>query len=879
MAFPGFLATALLFALSASAQQASAQEETAQEETPGGKPASSEASSEGPPDETGEESEGDAEADPETSSADDETEVDPSSAEAVEEFLVTARKIEILVPDTTVSVVGFDPEELKAEGIKDIRDLSNFTPSLDIKSAFAASNPTIFIRGVGLDDYNANAAGAVAIYQDGIYMASPAGQLFQFFDSEEVGVLRGPQPTLYRNASAGAILVRSKEPTDELDTYVSTTYGRFDEIDVEGAVGGPIVPGWLSGRLSGTWGMRDGITENRCAVSPNLPQCQPAAGRTTILQPGMEDYTNDLDSYAGRGQLLFELPVGEDEMEWLLNAHGGKNLSRAFQYQHRGVVFLGPAQACPGVPPTQSANNPECLFVPNLSAPRQTDALGYEDTDDDPFAGDYDIDGQEHISLWGTNLRGSWSFGDGYELWSLTGYEWHDRQTKENSDASPNLLLHSDYVDDAWQVSQQLELRGNWSESEVGDGSWTLGTYYLQEDLHVDNFFEGPGGTGVVSQFGNNLSQVYTQKTRDFALYAFSEYNLDLGCEFLPCAFTLTSGLRYNWEFKHFVTEVCQFSVNECQKVSQLQGEDDEMWSGPGGELSLAWSFREDADVYLKYSRGWKGGHFNGGATSVFDVITGVDPEVLDSYEIGLRSHWFEGRLMLNATGFLYSYSDLQVFIVEQTPAGFPIPKLVNAADTSIYGVELDLAAEPLPGLTLNYNFSWVESEYKDFIVSLPFFIRQERAGGGIQAGQFTTVRFDFDYSGNPLIASPRFAMAGSVAYEIPLPWQLGDFGLGTLTPRFSFAWKSDLYFDASSGRGAQVNFPVATFGQPAYWVLNGSLRWRSEDERFELLGWVHNFLDEHYRTESFDLSREFRLLLDAYAEPRTYGITATIAF
>ncbi len=47
----------------------------------------------------------------------------------------------------------------------------------------------------------------------------------------------------------------------------------------------------------------------------------------------------------------------------------------------------------------------------------------------------------------------------------------------------------------------------------------------------------------------------------------------------------------------------------------------------------------------------------------------------------------------------------------------------------------------------------------------------------------------------------------------------------------------------------------------------------------FTLTGWVHNFLDEHYKTQSFDLSRGLGIILDAYAEPRTYGITVTLAF
>ncbi|GAF97711.1 unnamed protein product, partial [marine sediment metagenome] len=86
----------------------------------------------------------------------------------IEEFVVYGEPSQSLVEDVTISLIGFDMETLRVEGIKDIRDLSNFTPSLEIKSAFAASNPTLYIRGVGLDDFNANAASAVSIYQDGV---------------------------------------------------------------------------------------------------------------------------------------------------------------------------------------------------------------------------------------------------------------------------------------------------------------------------------------------------------------------------------------------------------------------------------------------------------------------------------------------------------------------------------------------------------------------------------------------------------------------------------------------------------------------------------------------------------------------------------------
>jgi len=789
----------------------------------------------------------------------------PLPAPTIEEIEVVGRRMRIEVPDPTVSAVGFDPSELKAEGINDIRDLSNFTPSLEIKSAFAASNPTIFIRGVGLDDFNANAASAVSIYQDGVYMQSPAGQLFQFFDVSNVTVLRGPQPVLFRNAEAGAILVNSRPPTDEFDTYVTASYGNYDLYEVEGAIGGPIVPEYLSGRVSGSWGIRDGITKNRCAapinadgssVSTTCNLSEPGGDGSLKFQPGMDPWTNNVDAFAGRGQLLLKLPVGESETEWLGNVHGGKNMSRALQYQHRGAKFLTPTSDKPTV---------------GLG-----DESGYIDKDGDPFAGDYNLDGPEDISLLGGNLRGSWSFGEGYEVRSLTAYEWHDRYTQENSDASPKYSLESVYTDTAWQVSQQLDMRGQWGSlfrSEIGEGDWVFGAYYLEETLGVVNDFDA-----AEPNVAQHLSQEYTQKTQNIAGFVQSEYRVRPGCELIPCDFTFLGGFRYNWEHKEFDTFVCETAFTTCDRQALL-GSDATSWTGPGGQISVAWDYSEESNVYLKFSRGWKGGHFNGGATSVFDIITGVDPETINAYEGGLRSYWFDRRLMFNVTGFYYDYQDLQVFVIQQTPLGYPISKLVNAADSVVYGVELDLGAEPLPGLNLTYNFAWVYSEYLDFTVGYTETFRPPRPCRTCPRPDPVLIPRTYDYTGNPLIASPSFSMTGSAEYELPLPGTLFGSGLGTLTPRFSFSWKDQIFFDACSGKGTACNFEEGFFGEEPTWVFNAALTWRSEGERFELTGWVHNFLDNYYKVQNFDLTQSFGIILDAYAEPRMFGITATVSF
>jgi iron complex outermembrane receptor protein len=314
--------------------------------------------------------------------------------------------------------------------------------------------------------------------------------------------------------------------------------------------------------------------------------------------------------------------------------------------------------------------------------------------------------------------------------------------------------------------------------------------------------------------------------------------------------------------------------------VVTLTGQQDETWDGWGGDFILSWFFDEqENNVYLKYSRGWKGGHFNGGATTRFDIITGVEPEVVDSYEAGLRKHWFDGRLMTNVTGFFYDYTNLQVFKLEQNPqAGFVIAKLVNAQAAEIYGVELDLAAQPIEGMDITFNFAWVESEYNEFVIGLPFFFSRPRPNG---RGTFppTIVRFPFDYSGNDLIGSPQYSFTGSIQYEIPLPGQIEGHGLGTLTPRYSFSWKDDIYFDSAEGQGSYINFPKSFFGQESFWIHNASLTWRSENSRFEVTGWVHNFLDEYYKTWSGDSSIGLSYTQNAWADPRTYGVSVTVSY
>ena len=119
----------------------------------------------------------------------------PPPESGIEEIIVRGGESEAASDfGTADSVTGFGAEDLAALGVQDIADLAAFTPNLEIVTA-GATTPTFFIRGVGLNDFNSNSTGAVAIYQDEVAINAPALQLSTLFDIEAVNVLRGPQGT------------------------------------------------------------------------------------------------------------------------------------------------------------------------------------------------------------------------------------------------------------------------------------------------------------------------------------------------------------------------------------------------------------------------------------------------------------------------------------------------------------------------------------------------------------------------------------------------------------------------------------------------------------------------------------------------------------
>jgi iron complex outermembrane recepter protein len=768
--------------------------------------------------------------------------------QGVEEIKVTTTMSELTAQNAAVSVTQFSAADIAAFRIQDISDLSSYTPNLEINTAFAASNPTVFIRGIGLKDYNANSAGSVAIYTDGIYVNSPAGQLFQLFDVANIEVLRGPQGSQSaRNATSGAIKVYSNKPDGEFSGSGSVTYGNFNRLEFEGAVGFPILGDVVSGRISGAANFMDGYTKNACAgAQPEPGVTQPRCDVLNFIPStqadrfplaylgdfnGLKRWENNTKNWAMRSLVRIQ-PT--DTVDTLLNFHWGQNRGDSRHLQMVGADTNGV----------------------NLTGFSEDIAPGL---DRDPFVGWYDQAGTEYLDVLGGSINSDIDLGF-VHVTSISGYEQNKRLVQDEGDAYPGVQLATDWSDRTWQASQELRVDGDGENYH-----WSVGNYLLYEKVKSSNLFKS-----------NNLTytqQNFTQELLTFAPYAHGtwEFNDRWSAEL---------GARYNWERKKFTLGTMTLlyrrqildpslpfnggryasgwdnccvldSVFNALPAISTKG----LWAAPTGDFTINYEPVEDVKLYIKYARGMKGGHFNASSYTDDQSLEPVQPEFVHSGEVGIKSVWLDGALGFNSAAFYYNYKDLQVFDIANEVGKPPVQQLLNA-DATALGVEAEFELRPHPNVYATLGFGWLDARFRQFLVRKQVQPPFKGAGGGGKAQSQI-----FNFTGNPLIAAPRFNLTGNVEYT----QSIGRFG--TLIPGVDFSYKSTTSLDPSNKPEVQ---------QPAYWLLNARLNYRTPDERVQISGWVRNITKQIYLVDAFDQSIQTKEFLYVYAEPRMYGVTVS---
>ncbi|WP_229954237.1 TonB-dependent receptor [Parasphingorhabdus litoris] len=608
---------------------------------------------------------------------------------------MTAQKREENVQDVPISITALSGDTLSQIGIQESEQLGEFLPGLEIStSSGEGSQLILFLRGAGLNDFNTNNSGPVAIYSDEVYVSSPALTAFQFFDTERVEVLKGPQGTLYgRNTTGGAVKFITAKPTDYFTAKASASYAEFDTTRFEAAVSGPII---------------DSIRA-RVAISKS-----DSDGYVTNLLDGSKE--NGVDTFSWRGTI--DADVAES-FTLRANIHGNEVSSSAFKFNHLG------------------------------SLPGGVDALGYRGPDD-PFEGSYNRGGNVDLSSIGGYLEANLELG-AVTITSVTAYDEVDRSLPEETDSSPLDLLFVNYDVESETFTQELRISG-----EGDNFQWLLGGFYLTEDLRqnqtIDLFRElrvltggAPDPTGAVAGapvlFARSLN---SQDLETFAIFGQASY------EILP-DLTLTGGLRYTNEKKTFSAlgqlEDPAFFPQPVPvyQATDLENKDDAIsW-----RVALDYQATPDVLLYGSVAKGFKSGGFNGGFLSLDPVESAIqlqpyEPEFLTAYEVGIKSDWLDGALRVNAALFFNDFSDLQVFTLVNTNA-LPLQVLDNAGGAEVFGFELDTTIFPTDGLLFNISAAYLDSELSQLTNAVGTSFDGNRIANTPEFSVSALARYDFD--------------------------------------------------------------------------------------------------------------------------------------
>jgi iron complex outermembrane receptor protein len=600
-----------------------------------------------------------------------------AGAQVIEEVIVTAQKREQAITDVSISINAFTDEDMRVFRVEDPTDIAQLVSNVDIKGTLGGVNPAITVRGVGLNDFNANNNPSVGVYIDEIFLASPAMLDTRMFDVERVEVLKGPQGTLYgRNATGGAINVINRKPRQEFDAYVSGGIGNFDQVDVEAAIGGGFSD-TFAGRLS---------------VSYKNQGESYHTNRMTGTDFG------DLESLAGRAQLSFD---PSDTFRGNISVHFGNVDGTNTPFSIYGLLD-------PALPA-----NPD--FTVNLCGPAMefrfdnsqcSDVFGIQETvDGDPYTHTFNPDEAAKYILdtdyAGGVIRLEWDIAES-TLTSITGFESQDRIFGDNINSHPLQLSSLTHNEDISQISQELRLTGG----EAGGTQWIVGAFFSKDEFESQNLFES------ADFFVTNLFWNVDQDTTAWAVFGSADFALS-------DTVTLTAGIRYTDEeidFSGGTTDLNPFDAScildpfclptGLGAVPITFVDDTFSDENVSGRLALEYRPSDEWMLYGSIATGFKSGGFFGDFTFDNSELAPFSSETITAYEIGSKSTLADGKVQLNASVFYYDYQDMQTLV-----PGVLVTAFTNAEDAEIIGLDLDILAVPTDGLILGFGLGLLDTE------------------------------------------------------------------------------------------------------------------------------------------------------------------------
>ncbi|TVS11611.1 MAG: TonB-dependent receptor [Gammaproteobacteria bacterium] len=712
---------------------------------------------------------------------------DSPTARSLDEIVVTARKREETLQSVPVAVTAFTREAIRTQRIQSIHDVALSTPGL----VYQDINATLSLPVIrGLAQTTVTGDNNVGVFINGLYLANNRTLDVGIIDLERIEVIKGPQSALYgQNSFSGAINYITRRPSERFEAEVEGTVGSDELFELRAVVSGPLTD-TLSGMVAVAWKEFDGTFSNQNPADSSNLQGYETKGITAALE------FTPTDRFSAR---LFGYYV---ESENDLPAQ-----------------YLVPNNC--GV----SAVGTPTFFCGSLPA---------DGTFDLNTAGTFGRDAENLI----LSLDLSIALTDRWTLNSTSGYIRNEYSSYfdfgynsagvplpivNTGTGEPGTVLTNVYLGQGLgrfrDLSQELRLEyaddtldvtlgGFWYDSERGNASIAAVDTGV---LSAEQAFTTPLGFLFGTPDPINapvLSNLTEPGVRTEALFGRVGYQA-------------TDRLRLSAELRWARERITLDRFLNFSQPVTVNANQSARFTTVTPRITADFQLTEDVMLYAVYAEGVRSGGFNASAT--IDAEQAYAPEENRSYELGLKSQWFDGNLTANLAVFHVDWKDLQLNSPSLDPDNlFAVVR--NTGGVRARGIELETALRVADGMTVGLTYAYTDPKFKS---------------GSVDLGLATFCGVDDSIC-------PNGANVGGQQLGRTAKQQVSAFAqlAGALTPGWDWSFRADVSAQSKQPTNAINEAFVAGYG-----IVNGRVAVSSD--RYEIALWSRNLFDKEYVTAS----------------------------
>jgi iron complex outermembrane receptor protein len=675
----------------------------------------------------------------------------PTLGQELEEIVVTARKRTESLQDVPIAVTAFTQSQIESAGIQRPVDFISKIPNVTIVDSANVGDTQVSIRGIVS---TRDAESTFAYVVDGVLITNPNGFNEELLDIAQIEVLKGPQGALYgRNAVAGAILVTTQKPTDEVQGRIRVGAGNNSSSNFSGIISGPLGDS-VRGRLAASYRTTDGFYDN--------------------VFEGVSHEVDYLEDLSVKGRLIFDV-----NDNFSLDVRGGVSQVEGGAINFN-AVFAIPLFEIINNEPAFFADVNAHNFIYSFNVPGENE----QDTAEFSVKGDWALNNMDLTAILAYNDVDEFLLSDGTSA-SFYGYELlascqADRATLNNTPGAgdrsdlfgpffapfgvlppgggavpPDFSgVYGPYTPTAcdgyqYQERNQEDLSFELRLTSDADQAlrWIAGVYALDIEREVVVTYGADQGQGFLRQpyvdpTGPNPTDLMFHDVFDtqvFAVFGQIEYDMS-------DTFELALALRYDTEDREVSNRVPNVSTSGLNGNNPAGPINPAFTANPGGipsrsrdfdqlqpKVSLSWRPNDTTNIYATYGIGFRSGGFNSlGSEALLDFwfnATGTgnpgdfvdaeliirdeyDKEVTDSFELGGKFILANNRLRINAAVFRNEIEDNQFFEFFTGPFGL-MRVVTTIEDVEISGFELDFNAVLSDNFSVFGGIGFLDSEIK----------------------------------------------------------------------------------------------------------------------------------------------------------------------